>query len=263
MKADLKTTEGCDFLDPFYSPHTKWKRIEKNFYQLPHKYSFDLKEMQAECDKIVQQFPLEPFKFTTQEGKERSRLSYRGVGLSSRSGSDNALYDSLSIYSKEGNKLNIYQSFANMSDKKPSVERQVANIFEADFDQTTEACTPYFKNLLSKFKSPFSKVRLLELHPGGIIPAHFDFPYYQTIRIHAVIKSNPDVIWEVEGEQMSIPADGHFYWFDTGKYHAVKNMSQETRLVLSINLLVYHDRAGQQIRSENENLIDIFDSGAL
>ena len=92
---------------------------------------------------------------------------------------------------------------------------------------------------------------------------HVDFPYYQTIRVHSCLYTNPDVVWKVEDEQFQIPADGNFYWFDTGKYHSVVNNGNETRIVLSINLLVYFNREKKQIYDHNQDLFDLMDKGQI
>lgn len=99
--------------------------------------------------------------------------------------------------------------------------------------------------------------------PGGIIPPHIDFPYYKCIRVHAAITTNPDVVWEVEGDTFSIPADGNFYWFDTGRYHAVKNNGRSPRLVLSINILLYQDRNGVAKFKESDRLEMLIEKGML
>lgn len=259
----LGTTNDSHFLDEFYSPFTEWPKISSNYLQLPEKYSFDLTEMRQECEKLTENFKLKPFPIRAADGSTRERLSYRGLGLSARPGSDDPLYDGLHLYGQGGTELNIRETFAKMSERMSGKERQVAILDESGFSELTSACGDYFQKILARFNSPFSKVRLLELYPGGIIPPHFDFPYYRGIRVHAAIHTTPDVIWEVDGEQFSLPADGNFYWFDTGKYHAVRNFGKKPRLVLSINLLVYQDRSGALRHGPQDTLENLIAKGQL
>jgi hypothetical protein len=81
--------------------------------------------------------------------------------------------------------------------------------------------------------------------------------------VHACIESNPDVVWEVEGEQFSIPCDGNFYWFDTGRYHAVKNNGLSPRVAFSINLSVYFDLQGRPTRKSSEDLVSLIQAGEI
>lgn len=150
-----------------------------------------------------------------------------------------------------------------VSDRKSAEERVIEELDEKGFDKETDACSPYFKELLSRFSSPTTKVRFLEMLPNGFIPPHVDFPYYNGIRVHASLYSNPDVIWEVEGEQFTIPCDGNFYWFDTGRYHAVRNASKESRIVFSVNLSPYFNRDGSQRHEPGVDLIKLIQSGGI
>jgi quercetin dioxygenase-like cupin family protein len=254
---DLGTSSGALLGKEFFSPFTKWPSVGPNFIALPGSYSFDLEAARLEIEKIVKDFKLRPFTVGSKHGVQRSRRTYRGLGFTSRPNSEDPEYDALNLYGKEGGRLDIYNTFAKVSEKLPCEERVVEMLDESNFSELTRACTPFIWDQLKKFKSPFSKVRLLELMPGGIIPPHIDFPYYEGIRVHAVIYSNPKVIWEVNGEQFQLPEDGRFYWFDTGKYHSVKNNGDTPRLVLSINLLVYKDREGQKRYGEDDSLPEL------
>jgi hypothetical protein len=254
---DLGTKINSDFVDKFYSPFTPWKPIPANFLALPDYYSIDLEQVRQEIQKITELHELRPFRVGSKNGRQRNRLSYRGLGLTSRPQASEPLYDSLNLYASQGKQLDIFETFAKVSEKIPGTERVIEILDETEFSEYTEACSPFFQNILKKFRSPFSKVRLLQLFPGGVIPPHVDFPYYEGIRVHAVIDSNPGVVWEVNGLQFSLPVDGRFYWFDTGKYHAVANRGSTPRLVLSVNLLVYKNRDGSQRFNENSSLEEL------
>ena len=105
--------------------------------------------------------------------------------------------------------------------------------------------------MIDKFHSKKTKCRILNLKPRGVISPHVDFPYYQQIRVHAALYTNDDTWFEVEGVKFKIPADGHFYWFDVGRNHAVANNGKTDRITLSVNLSVYENY------NENHNLIDL------
>lgn len=249
-----------EFYKQFYSPYTKWPKLNLHVYKLPEFYSFDLTEANAELSKLTSKLPLKPFEIENEQGKTRKRLSYRGLCLTSPLDSADPLYEGLNLYGANKEKYSIYKTFQKVSDKISPQERHIEILDETIFQSETDACTPFFKKILDKFKSPYLKVRILELMPGGMIPPHVDFPYYKGVRLHAVLTSNPDVYWEVDGSRFQIPVDGNFYWFDTGRYHAVYNKGKSSRIVLSINLAPYFEKNGQQRISEDIPLIDLFDN---
>jgi hypothetical protein len=259
----LGTGLDHEFIDRWYAPQTPWPKIRPAFLKLPHSYSFDLERAQAEFRKVAETYPLKPFEILSAEGRRRPRRSYRGLGLTARAEAADPLYDALDLYGPGGQPLSIYHTFAGYSEKRPGAEREIATLDESGFALETSASTPFFHEILSRFKSPLTKVRFLELLPRGLIPPHVDFPYYQGIRVHATLESNPDVYWEVDGEQFQIPCDGNFYWFDTGRYHAVKNAGPSTRVVLSVNLSVYFNRDGSVRHSHHESLEDLIARGEV
>lgn len=263
MSSLLHTDKDPQFTDYLYAPNTPWSKPVPKWLKLPSAYSFDLEEARREFEVVRDSFPLKPFEVLSDSGKSRPRRSYRGLGLTSRAAAKDPLYDSLSLYGADDKKLSIYDTFKLVSDRVPSESRKIEVLDETGFDQLTEACRPYFQELLTKFKSQTTKVRFLEMMPGGFIPPHVDFPFYQGIRVHACLYSNPDVVWEVEGEQFSIPCDGNFYWFDTGRYHAVRNQGATSRVVISINLSPYVSREGVELLSPSVALTDLITEARL
>jgi hypothetical protein len=252
----LKTDANPEFCDRFYFPNTPWKKLALNYYKLPAYYSFDLATALEEMRKVTTKTPLAPFTFESKSGKTRQRKSYRGVGLSYRPQAKEPLYDALDLYTEDG-KLNIYETFSKVAPNVSAEARIIEPLYENDFTLLTEACTPFFQKIIKKFKSRYTKIRFLELMPGGFIPPHVDFPYYKGIRLHSVLTTNKDVFWEVNGETFQLPSDGNFYWFDTGKYHAVANKGDSSRIVLSINLQVYDENDTGCVEND---LIRRFDS---
>jgi hypothetical protein len=259
----LNTDRSPEFSDHLYAPHTHWVKPSLKWMKLPAEYSFNLEDARREFELIRKDFPLRPFEVSSKSGRTRPRLSYRGLGLTARANADEPLYDALSLYGPGDKKLSIFHTFEKVSDRKEPDERVIETLDESGFDQETQACRPYFSKLLEKFKSPTTKVRFLEMTPGGYIPPHVDFPFYSGIRVHACLFSNPDVVWEVEGEQFTIPCDGNFYWFDTGRYHAVRNNSDESRVVFSVNLTPYFDRTGKPRLAPSTDLIELIRSGGV
>lgn len=253
--------DNYGFYKHYYSPETAWPKLRHNFYRLNSKYSFDLEKARQEYYKIVSEYPLKPFEFLSKEGRPRKRTSYQGLGLTSKVSSD-SYYDALSLYSSEG-ALDIYRTFEKVSEKISPEKRIIEKLDESDFSIKTDACSGFFEEIMNRFQSPYSKVRFLELKPGAIVPMHFDFPYYQAIRIHAALFTNDDVLWQVEDETFKIPSDGNFYWFDTGKYHSVVNKGQTTRIVLSINLMVYFDRQKNRVWGPDQDIFELMDKGLL
>ncbi len=259
----LHTDSSPEFSDHLYAPNTQWVKPSLKWMRLPSEYSFDLEAARREFESIRKDFPLKPFQVSSKSGRTRSRLSYRGLGLTARSHSEEPLYDALSLYGPGDKKLSIFHTFEKVSDRRAPEERIIETLDEKGFDSETAACRPFFSEILKKFKSPTTKVRFLEMTPGGYIPPHVDFPFYSGIRVHACLYSNPDVIWEVEGEQFTIPCDGNFYWFDTGRYHAVKNNSDENRVVFSVNLSPYFNRDGSPRLAPAVDLIDLIRQGGV
>ena len=142
-----------------------------------------------------------------------------------------------------------FETMGNANDKKA-----VMNLLKK-IVSPTEIFGGYIKEVLSKFKSPSTKTRLLNLKRKGVLEPR-RLSYYEQIRVHACIFESPDAWWEVYGERFKIP-DGNFYWFDTGKYHAVWNDGADDRVVLSVNLSVYQDRNGKPTYTAENKFEDL------
>jgi len=251
-KIDIDTSKIYN--EKYYYPNTKWRLPEKNFVKLNERYSFDLEKMKNEVNKLRTEFGFEPFKIS-KSGKKR--MSYLGIGLTARPNAEIPLYDALDLFSKN-EALDISSTF-----KKMASNGDIEELHEKNFSEYTPAYRGYLKETIDKFRSLKTKIRILDLKRNGIITPHVDFPYYKQIRVHAVIESNNNTWWEVAGERFQIPADGNFYWFDTGKTHAVWNDGISNRTVLSVNLSIYEDRNYNQILSENNNLIHMLEAGLV
>jgi hypothetical protein len=253
----VDTSSKNDYYSGWYKPNTSWPKLcGPKWLPINSKYSFDLGKAKDQLSEIEKQFPFKPFPIK----ENRLRWSYQGVGLTARPESTDPIYDSLRLYTKNG-EIEIYKTFASM-DKKNSELPPPQDLYEKNFSVKTEVYSDYLASVLEKFKSPLCKVRLLNLKPKGVITPHVDFPYYKQIRIHAALTTNSNVWWECEGEKFQIPADGNWYWFDTGKCHAVWNDGLSDRIVLSANLSIYED-LNEKGKNLNRDFYDLIQSGDL
>ena len=253
-KIKIDTLTGKEDFWTAYKPYTQWSIPRKKFVKLHKRYSFNLQKMIKEVDAIVSQYELKAY---PREGSKKLH-SYRGINLTSRKDSKEPLYDGLKLYSSKGN-ISSENAFYKMSHKlKNDKKRVFPAISEDEFKQKTVIYNKYIEKVLNKFNTPITKARIISLKSGGLLPPHVDFPYYKYIRIHASLKTNPLSFWEVEGEKFHVPADGYFYWLDSGRYHSVWNDGDTDRLNLSINLKVYNEKF-----NENNDIISLMENGLV
>lgn len=215
-----------------YRPTTEWDRLEKRFVRLPDKYARDLEAMRATVAAVRSCYSLESIIVNPVSGKRRR--TYRGIGLTARPHSVDPLYEAVRYYSPEGS----YQSSAKgLGSSNVNPENPLRALDEREFSVANQVAPDLVTDIKAMFQDwSVSKVRLVDLLPGGVVPPHYDHAYYQQIRLHYVVETNPDVFWEVDGESFQIPADGALYWFDTGLVHSICNFGKTVRTVLSIHL---------------------------
>ncbi len=219
----IDTVKHSQSLDAWYKEHT---RLPYNHFRLPSKYSFDLEEMRQHVQGL-QTISIQ----ANANGRRFSR--YRGLGFFARPDSESPLEDH--FVRRETELGQVYPDDLHLNDQLP-------NLKEDDFTEPTDILNDYFCKVFSIFNSPISKASLLDLRSGGWLGSHVDFPYYKTIRLHASIKGCGNAWYEIDGERFQIPEDGHWYFIDTGKYHAIWNHGPEHRLTLNVNLVIgYHD----------------------
>ncbi len=231
---DVDTTENREFYSHWYCPHTKWPSLKKIWCRLNNHYSFDKERLCREVLEIKKTLGFRPFPI---DG-DKKRWTYQGIGLTARKGASEPLYDALHLFDK-GGEINIARTFKKMANGV--VSKEAPRLYEKFFTEKTAAYRGYMADVIEKFKSPKSKIRIIELKRKGVITPHVDFPYYKQIRLHTVLQTNNDVWWECDGVRFQIPSDGHWYWFDTGKYHSVWNDGKEDRIILSLNLSLYEE----------------------
>jgi hypothetical protein len=255
---EIDTTKETKYEKQWYSPETKWPAIPMRWCRLPNYYSFDLDRLRNELTAVEKEYAFKPF-ILDEHGHKR--MTYQGICLTAREDSEDPEYDGMKLFTREGDddkkSIQIGSSFKNYFVKENMYEngggpKSMFELNEKIFSKPTRAYTGYIAEVIEKFHSAKTKCRMLKLKPRGVVPPHVDFPYYQQIRVHAALYTNDDVWFEVEGEKFKIPADGNFYWFDTGKNHAVVNEGNTDRVTLSVNLSVYDDQY-----NHNDNLIDL------
>lgn len=219
-------------VEHLYAPHTKWDKLTKISSKLPDRFSLPIDDLLEQLMAIRSRFRFEPILVNPDKGKKRR--TYRGIGLTSRTGSEDRLYEASRYFEPSGRLVSSAKSMGIAGVDRPDAKKVD---FEREFSNTNEVAPELVRKIREKFSAwTLTKVRLMELHPEGRVAPHFDHPYYDQIRLHYVIESNSDVFWEVEGTQFQIPADGALYWFDTGRIHSVYNFGKTVRTVLSLHL---------------------------
>jgi len=222
----IDTIKHSKPLDEWY---TNYKKLPYNFFKLPDTYSFDLNEMRERVTTLLSnQNTISITK--NKDGEKFNR--YRGLGFYSRPNVNAPLEDH---FTRRDEALGtVYPDDLHLKNQLPI-------LIENDFTQPTNILDQYFNSVFGVFKSSISKASLLDLRPLGWLGAHVDFPYYKTIRLHASIFGNENAWYEVDGEKFQLPADGNWYFIDTGKYHSIWNNGPENRVTLNINLCVTDD----------------------
>lgn len=210
-------------LDKWYS---NFEKLNYNVFRLPDVYSFNINEMQLQVKQITAvHSTLSIIKNDT--GTRFSK--YRGLGFHARKDSVNPIFDHFTRRDK---------TLGTVYGDDLHLKKDLPELIEDDFTETTEILNPYFESVFSVFKSHITKASILELRAGGWLGSHVDFPYYKGIRLHATILGGENAWYEIDGEKFQIPADGHWYFIDTGKYHSIYNYGPNHRTTLNVNLTI-------------------------
>lgn len=238
-----------------YSPYCEWPYLQENFMKLPERYSFNLEEMNNYLFSVIDKVGLEPLHL--KDGVSKYSDGYFGMGFTYRSGSKDPHHDAFKLFNEQG----LFDgSAADKRTMKSTLMAHNVHHFERNFTEQTEHVQGPLKELLSRFKSLVTKVRIIELKPGESVHRHFDYPYYENVRLHAALKTNDQVEWWVDEQLYTLPADGNLYWFDTGKFHKIINKGSTSRIILSIHLSVYKDAQGNLVYRPEDNLIDLINN---
>lgn len=99
---------------------------------------------------------------------------------------------------------------------------------------------PAFKEVLESFSCPLLSVRLLRLGPGAVIKEHCDPMLgldYGEVRIHVVIKTNPDVECRLQGKPYHWSA-GECWYADFSSKHSFINRGNTERIHMVLDCKV-------------------------
>ncbi len=96
--------------------------------------------------------------------------------------------------------------------------------------------SPYLRQVIASFNEVFGRSRLMRLAPGCEVSEHVDVHHhwFNRVRIHVPVVTNPDVIFYCGNEQRHMAA-GSCWIFDTWRLHRVLNGGQQTRTHLVID----------------------------
>lgn len=116
-----------------------------------------------------------------------------------------------------------------------------ADLNEKNYTKSTELYkNTYLEECVKSFKAPATRVRLVKLNPGQVLPAHIDYDPSYSIRVLVPIVTNDrciNMVWR-RGKQESyyIPSNGKPYFLNVGFSHGVANFGDQERVTLMISL---------------------------
>ncbi len=156
----------------------------------------DIDHLVAAVERVRRRFPLRP---------RNDDPSYRGICLQSCGDTDDPLYGLLNFRLARG--------------ARPAVEpTAIAGEFAAVFEALSSHVA-------------LDRGRLLELHPGHVMPFHSDGPGSR--RLHIPITTGPQCLFEFEaGGSYHLPADGSCFLANTERGHRATNLSPAPRVHL-------------------------------
>jgi hypothetical protein len=130
----------------------------------------------------------------------------------------------------------------NIRRKKMLASTENSPLNENLYNQVTEHYERYrnlFDNILLKFKSKPTRVRLVKLQAGTNIFPHIDYDPSYAVRIIIPVISTPECInlfW-VKNEVISTTFEpGKAYFLNTGYKHAVVNLSKSDRYTFMVSV---------------------------
>ncbi len=241
-----------------YFPYTQWKLPEDYFLKLPDHYSFDLIELKKFIEASVQQVGLQNLRMDDKE--TIFNIGYKGMGFTHRKVAPDPHHDAFRLFNEQGQ---YDTSASSKQTMKALLSASPIHRFEKNFTERSELIHGPLEKVLNQFKSLITKVRVVELGAGQELHEHFDFPYYENVRVHAAIETNDQVEWWVEDKKFQMPSDGNFYWFDTGRAHKVINKGATIRRILSVHLSVYKDKDDKLLYGPETSLPDLISKSLI
>lgn len=229
MKINIRSPWG-DTIDTlkYNKPLNSWYEqnpiLSFNWFKLPDHYSFNIKEMKDQIETLLVNHKTRGI---SKNAYGKIYNGYKGLGFFARENATSPLDDHFTRRDKNFGEIFLEDLYMNQN---------LPDLIEDDFVSPTEIYNQYFKNIFAKFKTKITKASILELRSKGYLSSHVDYPYYKGIRLHAMISGGENSYYEVNGEKFQIPADGNWYFIDTGKFHSVWNEGPNNRLTININL---------------------------
>ena len=115
-----------------------------------------------------------------------------------------------------------------------SMRGEINDAFEPPMEPTPHlARCPYIQQAIASFGSVVGRARLMRLGPGAEVKEHADYNHYwfDRVRIHIPIVTNPGVIFHCHGKQVHMAA-GEAWTFNNWLRHHVVNGSDQSRIHL-------------------------------
>ena len=115
-----------------------------------------------------------------------------------------------------------------------SMNGEINDAFEPPMEPTPHlARCPYIQQAIASFGSVIGRARLMQLGPGAEVKEHADYNHYwfDRVRIHVPIFTNPDVTFHCHGKQVHMAA-GEAWTFNNWLRHHVTNASDQARVHL-------------------------------
>lgn len=112
--------------------------------------------------------------------------------------------------------------------------------------------TPYFREVLARFRCPLRSVRLMRLTPGSVIKEHCDHDLAAETgfaRLHVPITTNPGVDFRLNGTRVVLEP-GTAWYLRLSEPHSVANLGATDRVHLVIDA------------EANDWLLDLLDDAA-
>lgn len=119
---------------------------------------------------------------------------------------------------------------------KERLRRREEHLYNVPTDNYKDS---YFEEIVKKFVSPSSRVRITKLAPNKIIPFHVDYDVNYAVRCICPIYGGDNVVnvfkrhGKLEAYNLQ---DGNAYFLNIGFPHSVINMSNKPRIALMFSL---------------------------
>src|SRR5262249_31769120 len=107
-------------------------------------------------------------------------------------------------------------------------------------DTPALALCPYFREVIDSFGTEIRGVRLLRLAPGSLLKEHTDHESTDedgVLRIHIPVKTNPDVVFLLNGARVVMEA-GSAWFLRLNDPHSVANRGAGDRVHMLVDVVM-------------------------